>query len=215
MNVVQALVEKSTTPALDVQGLLDTYSKYFPRSWEEKRRLRSRIAAASVPSIDVRDLYAEALAWNQQKRLPEVALAPIKAERVHFNVTETPSFAGIARLSYAPVGVEAPLSLHHSPPLQKDHPDFELSRHYPSIYTRERSAQIGVPLVPRSILPWNPLSRRRCWVLFDTPVWENETTEVKMIDPYLLERVSETKFRVLGHWDLTEKERQLMALINK
>jgi len=74
MNVVQALVEKSTSPNLDLDDLLKTYRLYYPRKPEAKRLLRE----AAIASIDIRDLYAEPLAWNRETRLPEVALAPIK-----------------------------------------------------------------------------------------------------------------------------------------
>ena len=72
-------------------------------------------------------------------------------------------------------------------------------------------------MVPQELMPKVGFLRRKIssgdhWVLFDSPVWKPEALPV---DPYLLERMDDTRFRVLAHWDLTPKERQLMAMIRE
>lgn len=63
-----------------------------------------------------------------------------------------------------------------------------------------------VPVVPIELLPNGDLSNY--YILWESTEWE-ELPETK--DPFLMKRISENLFAILGSWDLTELEQSIIS----
>lgn len=63
-----------------------------------------------------------------------------------------------------------------------------------------------VPIIPAEIMPNGDLSNY--YVLWEVKEWE-KLPEIK--DPFLLKRISENMFVILGAWDITELERAIIG----
>lgn len=188
-NVV-ALVEGATLSPTD--GLWDIYRNFVPRSWAERRRMRRALEVVKDESlIDMRGLFSLDEAWDKTGR-PTVAISPWRNDKVGY--TRWNDSAGFHDLRQS----------FHS--LNNYH-FLDVTNSAPQSFVTTSAAL--VPLVPKSLAPWNPLVRRKTYVLFDAD-WK-----ALPVDPYLLERVNDNQFRILGHWDLTDKEREIMALMGQ
>lgn len=195
---VQALVEAAKLPVVDVTDLWDTYNGMVSRSRTERRRLQRELAAMGDGNlIDVMDLFKLPEAYGKDG-FPLVALAPIDASVIHFQqegYSYTRFWAGTKnKKGKMRIWSEQFITGHHNR----------------GGYTYTGTTK--VPLIPKSVMP-NLFSRvvHDHWIMFDTPSWSDK--KAIPIDPYLLQRVDGHRFRVLAHWDLTAKERQLMALL--
>jgi hypothetical protein len=78
---------------------------------------------------------------------------------------------------------------------------------------------VGVPLWTRGyalvpMVPPNVLQRRQLrdhFVLWDVVAWADSRIGAKPpVDPYLLERVADDLYAIVGEWDLTEVEQAVM-----
>jgi hypothetical protein len=210
---VQSLVAAAQQPAVDVSGLWDTYNGMVSRSRSERNRLRQELEAMGDGAlIDAFDMFKLPEAYGSD-RYPLVAVALISAAlvRFHYDGWHAKFVSGSLDLSVAsppPAPVPEPMKY-----TTQDGNTYSLPPSYSSVY-QGFSGSVGVPLVPKAIAPRFWSAKRllgKCWIMFDTPTWSDK--KVLPVDPYLLERVDEKRFRVLAHWDLTDKERQLMALI--
>jgi hypothetical protein len=63
-----------------------------------------------------------------------------------------------------------------------------------------------VPIIPAELMPEGSLTNY--YVLWEVKEWE-ELPEPK--DPYLLKRISENLFVVLGAWEITDLERAIIG----
>ncbi len=66
-----------------------------------------------------------------------------------------------------------------------------------------------VPLIPADLMPEGEL--KNYYILWEVKEWE-QLPETK--DPFLLKRISENMFAVLGAWDVTELERAIIGGLN-
>lgn len=204
---VQSLVEAAQQPAVDVAGLWDTYKGMVSRSLDESQRLRQELEAMGDGAlIDAFSMFYLPEAYGPD-RYPLVGMAPIAMPEIEFHHEFTRTdFRG--RKSTNPL-----LSIASPPERQLTEADLRNPFMSMSSYNGH-SGIVAVPLVPKAIAPRFWSAKRllgKCWIMFDTPTWTDK--RVLPVDPYLLERVDEKRFRVLAHWDLSAKERQLMALI--
>lgn len=71
---------------------------------------------------------------------------------------------------------------------------------------KDKFLKTKVPIIPVDLMPEGDLSNY--YVLWEVREWE-KLPEPK--DPFLLKRISENLFVVLGTWDLTELERAIMG----
>ena len=197
MTNVTALVQSATLPQTDLSDLWDIYKGYANRSRQERKQMKRALTMVKDESLlDIRGLFALPEAWNGD--FPTVALAKISWKSVDFHywgsVADTARLAGMKRSgtfdleSYYNISFFIPVNA--SPRMS-------------------RKAKAIVPFTPKAILPWNPLTRRKLYTLFDAN-WKTLA-----MDPYLLERINDNQFRVVGHWDISDKERQLMALMGQ
>ncbi len=72
------------------------------------------------------------------------------------------------------------------------------------IYNKELTAK--VPIIPALLMPEGDL--KNYYILWEVKEWE-KLPEVK--DPFLLKRISENMFVILGAWDITELERAIVG----
>ncbi len=75
-----------------------------------------------------------------------------------------------------------------------------------SWHIENKRIKTKVPMVPVEILPDGDLSNY--YILWEANEWE-ELPETK--DPFLLKRISENLFAILGAWDLTELEQSIIS----
>lgn len=64
-----------------------------------------------------------------------------------------------------------------------------------------------VPVIPAILMPEGKLSSY--YILFEVKEWEPGTPPRK--DPYLLKRINRDLFAVIGAWDLTDAEKEIIA----
>jgi hypothetical protein len=70
----------------------------------------------------------------------------------------------------------------------------------------KKELKTKVPIIPSTLVPAGQLSSY--YILWEVKEWE-KLPEMK--DPFLLKRISENLFAVLGSWDITELERAIMG----
>lgn len=210
---VQSLVEAAQQPAIDVTGLWDTYKGMVSRSRAEKEMIARELAAAGDGAlIDVFGMFTFPEAYGPD-RYPLVGMAPISASVIQF-IHERYGVRTGFRLPYTD---KLALTVAKPPQLELGwRPDEPTHEHFVRLDRANDgfTGIVNVPFVPKAIAPRFWSAKRllgKCWIMFDTPSWSDK--RVLPVDPYLLERLDERRFRVLAHWDLTAKERQLMALI--
>ncbi len=223
---VQSLVDSARiAPVGNLEGVWEAYRNSVSRSRKERLKLKRELALAGDGSlISTTEMYRMPEAWNADK-FPAVAIGHWAADRVHFNDSGFPEMISGAqwggrflrryelgvhkiRIPSAPKGTEAAAveeDEEESPSI------FSMRRMLSWGRMTYRTGNVAIPPVPKSVMPLNPLTRRNAFVLFDSAEWADK--RVIPVDPYLLQRVSADRFRVLAHWDLSPKERQLMALI--
>lgn len=212
---VQSLVAAAQQPAVDVSGVWDSYTGMVSRSRAERVRLRQELAALGDGAlINAHDMFKLPEAYGTD-RYPLVAMAPMLATSVIFRHDYSGSTrftAGSKKLEIA----SPPLPVLPTQP-QLDSPEarFVSTSSYNAYLSMSgHSGSTGVPLIPKSVAPsFMKRVAKEHWIMFDTPASAWLDRKVIPFDPYLLERVDGKRFRVLAHWDLTDKERQLMALI--
>lgn len=186
---VAALVRGASALPPGLEGLWDLYNTFVSRSLRERRRAHKLFAAVKAENVvDTRALFALPGAWAGNG-MPALALVPYRSQQVLYSAFATEG-QGWFHVSDNSRG-------------------FLQIRGQRGIMRSVSNASARVPLVPKSLAPRNPLTKHKTYVLFDAN-WEIPRVE----DPYLLERVSDNQFKVLGHWDLTDKERELMRLLN-
>lgn len=71
---------------------------------------------------------------------------------------------------------------------------------------KDRDLQTKVPIIPADLMPEGDLSNY--YILWEVKEWE-KLPETK--DPFLLKRISENLFVILGTWDVTELERAIIG----
>lgn len=76
----------------------------------------------------------------------------------------------------------------------------------PSWGLKDKELTAKVPVIPADLMPEGEL--KDYYILWEVKEWE-QLPEVK--DPFLLKRISENLFVILGAWDLTELERSVIA----
>lgn len=189
---VAALVEKAIFPVPTLDGLWSVYRGYEGRPLTERRRVKAILATRldSKPLLDTEALYSLPEARNSHTNLPVLAVAPIRSRRVYFS--DQGRWAGFSTGRFTRNFLEIPPRAKRR---AVDEP------------VQELAATAPVPPVPKSLMPVMPWTRRKCYVLFDAD-WK-----ALPVDPYLLERVTSTQFRILAHWDLTDQERELMKIM--
>lgn len=194
---VQTMVERASSPAFDVSSLLEISKNLTFRSTAEQRKLKREIARSQATVIDITDIFRMPQAWDNRgvgSGFPGVAVAPMKVAHIHY-IRMTDIASGFyTRENWRFLG-------------QRVLTGQGINR---GEYNRAGTAP--VPLVPRDLMP-SDVTQRKTYVLFDVPSWENK--KVEYVDPYLLERVSDHRFRVVAHWNLTDQERQIMTLLNR
>jgi hypothetical protein len=184
---IQDLMKRVLQPVADIGDLTKTLDTLAFRSRRERKLAKDRLAALGDGTIfSILDVFKMKEAWNTG--FPTVAIAPCGSSHVHFKT-----------------GLDGDASLNSGAW------KMSIGRNPNASAWYEYSGNSPVPLVPKSLMPWNPLVRRNLHILFDVPTWTNK--KVEMVDPYLLERLGKQRFRVLAHWDLSQKERQIMALL--
>lgn len=189
-----ALIDKSII-SRDVAGLAETLANVsMSRKVRRNLQRKLRIETMAGTVFDVQDMFKYREAWKKDDDdmfLPSIALTPVKARIVRFSTEvstgpRSPHFYSYdLRGSYDRVLVPKP---------------FTSSRE--SWYV----AETPVPFIPKKHMPfWNS---KKHFILFDVPKWRSKTLIPE--DPYILKRLSENKFKVISHWDLTENEKRLM-----
>jgi hypothetical protein len=223
MTDVAALVAGATLrPAVgNLQELYDTYRRSVRRSAAEARRIAAELEGAGEGAVlDIAQLYAQPQAWNAD-RTPAVAFAPILCETVQFEREDYGnSYTRASFYWYADQKRHGARPLRGCPVDARAVQDSVTA--LMGMTVKQFTAEAPVPFVPLALLPSKGFFRKRSdtdgvYVLFDTAVWQNQATQIVMVDPYLLKAVDKEhkRFRVLAHWDLTDKERQLMALVRQ
>lgn len=76
----------------------------------------------------------------------------------------------------------------------------------PSWGIKDKQLKAKVPIIPALLMPEGDL--KNYYVLWEVKTWE-QLPETK--DPFLLKRISENLFVVLGAWDVTELERAIIG----
>ena len=225
MSTIQALVQSSHVAPIDTSGLRETYDRLISRSRKERDKLQRELAIAGDGAVlNVFDMFKLPEAYTAE-RWPQVAMAPMSASEIRFTYHEY-RWSGF----HTKPSADKPL-LSVSPParpVRTPQEQQEQQEEYRSSISMmsfafmgggissqyDQTGSIKVPMVPKSLVPYWSVNRFKetCWVLFDSPVWKPEALPA---DPYLLERLDDKRFKILAHWDLTNKERQLMALIRE
>lgn len=214
MTNVTALVDQAIGSKSPIEGLLEVYNGYAARSRVERMRMKRELAYIKDETLfDTRALFALTDAFRDDST-PVVGIAPytatmleyrIRSQRGHFHVK------GTELLSFdIPSGVKERRDAKERERLAAMTPqqlDWELRSRLPFFSFGRTDYEAHVPPTPKALLPWNPITRRKLHVLFDAD-WK-----ALPVDPYLLERVNGNQFRVVAHWDLTDKEREIMRLI--
>lgn len=175
-------------PTTTVDGLWDLYKGYAFRSRKERKRMKALLkpVLAAPDIIDVRTLFSLPEAWRAYNAYYQVpALAFIP-------LAEREVFYQGGMFFLENHSNKAFLTIPHG---NKD--------------GGGHSYRAKAVPVPKSVLPFGSFFRD-LYVVQDT-TW----MQVIPVDPYLVERKSAHHFKILAHWDLTEKERQLMALLDK
>lgn len=194
MNL-QAMVASARTPALlGLPELESIYRGYLNRPRAERKKMADVLGGQAVGQLlNVRELFKLPEAWrvrvnHSSDQVPTVGISFWKWRELSF-------YYGI---------------------FCEDMDGYRRGRATPIPNSRSQDSsrvfKTQTPPIPRSVMPRNPLVRRNTYVLFDVPAWGER---VLPVDPFLLQRRGEGDFRVLEHWDITEKERQLMALMMK
>jgi hypothetical protein len=203
---VAALVERATVELPRLDDLWRIYEGYAGRTADEYRRVRQLVKAREMGKLLNSDvLFSLPESRHPETNYPVLGVAPMGADKVYFYED-----LGVAGFTEASDGSWRFLDI----PVRQQ-AESRVS-HYKEVEGRAvywipspRLSSTPVPPVPRSVAPLFPWTRKKCFVLFDA-VWK---TEALPVDPYLLERVSPTQFKILGHWDITDKERELMQLM--
>ncbi len=71
---------------------------------------------------------------------------------------------------------------------------------------KDKEIKTKVPIIPALLMPEGDL--KNYYILWEVKTWE-KLPEVK--DPFLLKRISENMFVILGAWDITELERAIIG----
>lgn len=71
---------------------------------------------------------------------------------------------------------------------------------------KDKVLRAKVPIIPAELMPEGDL--KNYYILWEVKEWE-KLPEVK--DPFLLKRISENMFVILGAWDITELERAIIG----
>lgn len=210
MSNVTALVSQAIGPTPSLEGMLDTYKGYAARSRRERSQMKRELGYIKDETLfDTRKLFSLADAFRDNLT-PYLGIAPYKATMLEYRAGWTEGkfyIAGDEFLAFnIPPGVRERIEANQRKKYM-GMSDIErvLSRTSTSMARTVNTAT--VPPTPKALLPWNPLTRRKMHVLFDAD-WETVP-----VDPYLLERVNGHQYRVVAHWDLTEREREIMRLI--
>ena len=179
------------------KDLLEHYEKFLPFKGADNRVLKELTSAGEV--VDLVMLFSLKKAW--QGRLPLIAVSPLGAADVRYykphSMSDRPQdagfYVGTTRIFQATTG------------------------------NRDAgfSATAATPLVPKALLTKKLMGERnRLFVLFETPVSTWRVTEhrprpvvLKDADPFLLLRLNDSKFKIVGQWDVTQKELQLLAIL--
>lgn len=223
---ISILVLGGKQTPIDTTGLWETYQRMVSRSSKESDRLRRELEIAGDGAVvNAIEMFKLPEAYTADK-WPTVALAPIKADRIRFTYQEhrNTGFHVKERPEKFDLNVTPP-----SPPVytqEEQESEYRMWMATASVSLfgglarrgkADHTGSVKVPLIPKGVMPktggfWSETRQRNYWVMFDSPVWQPEALPM---DPYLLERLDDSRFRVLAHWDLSPKERQLMALIRE
>lgn len=204
-NVID-MVQRASAQTL-TQDLVDIYQGYVDRPHAERKRMKQMLAfKAGENLLNVHTLFSLPEARDAETNYPVVALAPMSWRKVKF--TQADDRCGFHNTSYSSMSILTDESSFHEIPYRaKPFTEGELRGDHISMFRDRMNLEAAVPPVPRSIAPVFPWTRRKCYVLFDAN-WKTLP-----IDPYLLEKVSQDQFRIVGHWDISERERELMAMM--
>jgi hypothetical protein len=200
--------------------------KYITRNDAAKKITRAKVhlelvRATESSIVDLRDVFLDDAVFDEVMN-PQMALAHYMASEVRLiNDTSTCKFESTFRLRKC-FGLKwgqaythsislscpttTPKALAYKAKLSREN-DME-SRIWrmsgsrpPKLYTAL------VPPMPRSLEPRSAKVRHKTLMLFDVPQWER--LEIPF-DPFLLEEVSKWHVRILAHWDLTPREREVL-----
>lgn len=75
----------------------------------------------------------------------------------------------------------------------------------PNWQIKDKEFKTKVPLIPAELMPEGDL--KNYYILWEVKLWE---TLPEPKDPFLLKRISENMFVILGAWDITELERAII-----
>lgn len=197
MTNILALVNSAIGVDSPMEGLWDVYKGFSGRSRDERKRMKQTLAYAKDKSLfNAQAVFSLPQAWD--KGLPVVALSPYTLTEVEYvshwigfrKPQDSTAFFTFAR-----------------PPEVQPHWHYDEPNSYQVMLSMYAQFRTVVPPTPKALLPWNPITRKKLFVLFDAD-WKAVPR-----DPYLLERVNQNQFRIVAHWDLTPQERMLMELI--
>jgi|ERR1700744_1195423 len=206
MNLV-SLVEQSQVTPTSIEGAWDIY-RQWARPLSERKLMKRRLAIAAAKNcIFLENLFALDEAWRvvnyegYDTNQPTMGLAKFGADRVRYG-----AHAGTAAFFTGPESFPSH-ALSWNPSKSVALPNHRQNPYGSAGGDRHILFEAIVPPVPRSVVPFWPKTRRKSFVLFDAD-WKGLPA-----DPYLMERVGESQFRILAHWDLTEREREIMRLL--
>jgi hypothetical protein len=217
MTNVTALVEQAIGSKSPIEGLLEVYNGYAARSRVERMRMKRELAYIKDETLfDTKAMFALPDAFRDDST-PVVGIAPYAATKLEYRLR---SKRGLFHADSREVlSFDIPLSVEERrvakereqwsamSPEQRDYNLRMRAMAFTSLSSWRSDYEAHVPPTPKALLPWNPITRRKLHVLFDAD-WK-----ALPVDPYLLERVNGNQFRVVAHWDLTDKEREIMRLI--